>query len=619
MLENLISELARPKNQSLLEFVLPRLTSAEDVRRLLQSIKNPEQLQSVFKGHAGELAEKILREDCGRLFEAAVADLLGLKVQFEISTTANNRVTGWPKIQNHRAWWEYEEALCVVISKNLHEPFLCDRFLDLLELTEWSLRQATDRTAKELGLRPRSAWGEVARVYGCLDGGSFAIPLQRMLSALREHHRFPNNGDIPNRLYLKLRERVRRDPCPDLALLCLFGFLQYRHPDIDFRIELLSKAITSGTSIVQSRAVEMIEFSASHVMTHCLEKKTEIVSLLERLLPDDGEFDMKGVMDALCAFDAVETPVSVDEAIQEVEEIFRGAEEAPVEVERFLAADGYTLQQYAAERANSWLGRILEPVFQGVYSEAYQLLDDSQKSRLLCLAAQTPNIGWSTSWILEEMLLLGRIPEAGPVYERFGSTVQKKGFSSQDAVQAFVLGIQGRATVSDKPCEYRGEDTAEHRAWDLVGQMLFWLFKLRREEASAKIEKLWERACVEAPLALADVLYRLRSAASMRYGNQTAQTVHEVLLNAAPSASLRVLELSLTSRGRLTSLFPFWRGNQDTDLVLFVVEALGRFGNSSTVNLLKSVVDDPQLGSAALAALKRIRESQRQPSESQKF
>jgi hypothetical protein len=610
-LDDLISELLRPKNQSLVEFVLPRITSSDDLRRILEQIRNPEQLDAVLEGRAGELAEKILRDDCARLFEAAVADLPFLSIGLKTLANPDNRATiSYPEVKNHRTWSDYEAMLCTVIAKHLDDPYLCSRFLELLGLTAWALRRATDIAARDLRLKRDVAWGEVVRVYGVLDGGTFALPMQRILSAVRHNYRFSSRIKPPQIFYEGLRNCVKRESCPDFALLCLLDLVQYRPvEEINFRIELLRKAAASGVFIVQVHAIQMIEFCASHVIEHCPEKKAEIIGLLESLLPGDGRLDMAGVMEALCAYDAVESPVTVEDALREVDLILHAKESGLAEQDPLVAELGYSPDQVITEQAYGWLSRIFESVSQGVYSEAYHSLADSQKSRLLCLAAQTGESRCFTTWILQEMLWLDTKSEAAPIYERFASSVETKGCSQQEAVQVFVLGILGCARVSDEPCPYKAGDTVEHRGWDLVGQMLFWLFKFGPERVIEKIENLWDRVSLETPLAAADVLYRLRSAASMMYASQDAQNAHEDLMKIAPSVTLQILEHALLNRGRLTSLFPLWPGGRDTEIVLFVIETLGRFGNQSSVELLKEVVDDPELGNAALAAIKRIREN----------
>lgn len=607
----LITELLRPKNQPLVEFVLPRITSSDDLHSVLRQVRNPGQLDAAFEGRAGELVQRIVKDDCARLFKAAIADLSNLTVGLKASPNFEGRlIISNPRVQNHRTWSEYDGMLCGVIARHLDDPILCRRFLELLGLTERALRRATDMAARESRLKPDSAWGEVVRVYGVLDGGTFALPVQRMLSALRARYRFSSQDKPPEVLYEDLCRAADSEPCPNLALLCLLELIERRPiEEIDFRVELLRKAARSGIYIICVRAIEMIQFCTSHVCNNCPEKKAEIVALLESMLPSEGKADVAGVIEALCRYDAIESPVTVEDALDEVRTLLSAENGGLLEQDPLVTELGYSPDQVITEQAYGCLSRIFEEVFQGVYWEAYRSLSDSDRMRLLCLAAKTAEVRCFTTWILQEMLALETKPEALPIYKHFASSIETNSSSPQEATQAFVLGIRGWAQVSEGPCHLRSGDSPDHQAWDLVGQMLFWLFKLSPEMATPKIEWLLQKLSLQAPLAAADVLLRLRDAASEIYSRQDAQNAYKDLMDIAPSMTRRILESALRNRGSLTSLFPLWPAGRDTEIVRFAIEVLGRFGDEPTIALLKMVVDDHELGNATLDAIKQIRES----------
>jgi hypothetical protein len=64
----------------------------------------------------------------------------------------------------------------------------------------------------------------------------------------------------------------------------------------------------------------------------------------------------------------------------------------------------------------------------------------------------------------------------------------------------------------------------------------------------------------------------------------------------------------LKNRTSLTSIFR-WGGNRDEALIKFIIDALGRIGDDSTIPLLSEVSDDPRLGADSIAAIRKIRGS----------
>jgi len=93
------------------------------------------------------------------------------------------------------------------------------------------------------------------------------------------------------------------------------------------------------------------------------------------------------------------------------------------------------------------------------------------------------------------------------------------------------------------------------------------------------------------------------------YARQDVQNAHLDLMRIAPGLTRRLLESARARRGSLTSLFPVWPEGRDTEIVHFVIDTLGRFGDVGTIELLKGMVDDPVLANRALGAIKKIRSS----------
>jgi hypothetical protein len=118
------------------------------------------------------------------------------------------------------------------------------------------------------------------------------------------------------------------------------------------------------------------------------------------------------------------------------------------------------------------------------------------------------------------------------------------------------------------------------------------------------LEKLWG----DVGLAAIDVLYAVQNGLSLFYA---ADSDELNLPRLYPTAVKRLLEHGLKHRHSLTSVFSCFsrlRDRKET-LALFIIKELGRIGNEATIPMLHEISDDPRLGTEAVVAIRRIRES----------
>jgi hypothetical protein len=157
----------------------------------------------------------------------------------------------------------------------------------------------------------------------------------------------------------------------------------------------------------------------------------------------------------------------------------------------------------------------------------------------------------------------------------------------------------------DEPPAYAGPNTPDHSAWGITGDIIFRQFQ-REQPTRAKselFESLWSQLLAEGPLAAADVLYMLAHATPVSY----SEHAHACDLVANFPRQVRpLLEHSLKNAASLTSVFG-WGGSRNQSVFRFVVMSLGRVGNEDSIQLLRELSDDPQMGSLAVAAIKSIR------------
>jgi hypothetical protein len=211
-----------------------------------------------------------------------------------------------------------------VLADSIDDEYFCGRFLTLLDLTEQTLKQATEKEAQRLVVSKRAAWDKVIHGYGILDRGELQLPLQRIMSAIRIRSWFPSCAEPPLHLYSGLVEHARNTTPSDFAVALLLELMKQSEPtDVDLRVKLLEIAARRRLSTLWVQAVQMIQSCTAYVMEKRPDAKDRIVNVLEEMLRTVS-VDWMGIMETLSAFGAMEPPVSFENACEEFRKIARG-------------------------------------------------------------------------------------------------------------------------------------------------------------------------------------------------------------------------------------------------------------------------------------------------------
>jgi hypothetical protein len=348
-------------------------------------------------------------------------------------------------------------------------------------------------------------------------------------------------------------------------------------------------------------ALELLQ-SLSHAIRQVCPEKLSTVREMLAAFETKGPWENTVWLETLAAYDGLELEVTADDALAEMRGLI-----APDAEDRAIDSatlSGVTPRQFLGALAQGALGRIFEDVFQGAYFEAYFLLSADEKHRILCLAGEAET-GFLTDWILGELLSHDG-PTALPVYARFAAGIDTTNPFQQDAVACFAMAIVGYARWSETPPAYSKGDSLAHRAWHLVGEILFWRARGGRSTASDRqVKTLWQRFEGSVLLAAADVLFRLR-----RTGYRPRGVGYEAtdLVRDFPTEIRPIFQACLDRRDSLPSIFPTFAGS-NRDVIRFLITTLGEMPDSSSVPLLRELVEDPDFGSDAIAALEAIQQA----------
>lgn len=595
-LDQLIIELAKPRNQSLVQFLLPRYKEAGSVRALFRSVLQPVTLREGLLGQCGELARQTLLADCSELFGAAASDVTGVTLNYGDEKPVSGKLSFlW--LSSPRQWTPYEVLLCDVVAMSLDDRDVQNGFLELLDLTQWALRNKAKKAANQSGVPFNNIWAFIVGQLGMIT--SQQLPFLRIVANHRQGlmHAY---RQVSFALRDELLTRINRDATDYFSLAILLDGLTYCGLDgsqIDPRVYIHVAGLAWQSRIYHLRlnVLHLLHSIRHYLQGEEHQEKLEAFRDFLGSLRTGNIFLSSSLVETQVAYGAAKIVVSVEEIVHDMKSVIA---ESSVRSEQNVALD-------PSGRAYTLLSNIFEEIYQGAYDEAYESLSCDDKVALLSLAAQAQR-GFTTGWILTALLRLGKECSL-PIFQKYASCVEDDSMSPQESAGAYALGVAGCAQFMDEAPEYTGPETAEHRAWHLGGQILFWLQHNKRSNSldADRVDRLWLRLTIEAPLAAADALYGIHSGVFLMDSEQRRDFD---LAAQCPDAAKALFEYSLKNRASLTSMFR--RGaSRDESLMKFLIEALGRIGDRGTIPVLKEVSDDPQLGALAIAAIHKIRKS----------
>ena|SRR5215469_5296256 len=150
-------------------------------------------------------------------------------------------------------------------------------------------------------------------------------------------------------------------------------------------------------------------------------------------------------------------------------------------------------------------------------------------------------------------------------------------------------------------------DVDQH-AWRLVGTLLFTIESLTSGNSLQSQEtsqsQILDQIFEEVPFAIADVLYQIHHA-SLIWGTQSPSLKKFDLARLFPKEFREIADHSLRNKEHLTSVFSTFEFGKG-DRARFLIQTLGRVGDENNLELLRSLIDDPDLGNDALRAIRSI-------------
>jgi len=602
---DLVREMKRPRNWSLLELILPQHTDPTEIDQLLNCAENGAVLSAAFRGQCGQTAQHLVRNHCYALLDNA--SKAENQITFECQTFQDdNGKTRFASIsESHkRSWTKYGRLLCEVIAENLDEPVLQERSLRMFDQSEAHIFDAARAAVKRAGFRASLADEEVVRQYG--SGLQYQDPpffCTAILAAIRNSYTFSKRPRKKLPILEQLLSRVREGTLKYFSLAVLLDSERYVPDEIglDVKIELAQAAWDTGIYHLRLAGTDLIHSMHREAEQEGPQRLEQIRAVLEGF-ETNNMFVNSLRMEVLATYEGFEPPVSAEAALDEIRSIIAIDHPSSLEDLELLELQEQSWEQFRRDRAYGALGRIFEDIFQGSYSEAYWQLSAPEKAKILSLAAMASRPGFHTDWILIELLKNGDA-NALPVFRHFASQLDSDTSVPQDMIGAFIAGVRGSARWSETPPVYSDTSSKDHLAWAAVGEILFWTLRASgSQDSRSRIADLWKILQRECAMALPDILHNLQHS-QWRFDEESPP----IDLVEIFSGQVRpILHEAIPNRRVLTSIFRHG-GSFDSCVFQNVISDLGRIGNADSINALNEILEDSEWGRFAVAAVHAIR------------
>ena len=592
----LVAELGKPRNQRLIELILPWLSDEDRIGQVLAASTDSALLSRVLAGRCGPPARASLVRDIAALFDMATRDVANLTCKCHlVQLDDGRRRLDGVSLEGTRSWGSYCGRLCLLIAYHLDHPVITASFLKLLEATESALRQVSEQAAKDHRLNPRVVWAELVRTYGgVLESSSMQLPCSAILAKLRlplMDRKYPDVSPI----WQPLLDRAATIPGSHFALLALFEHRQRSTAfDLETILDLVRRGWESEIYILKVKALEFLDSLRPELSDGAALLIRDMLQTFET----NDILESTFLLETLTAYGGLKPPVTSADALSEMRATIAPNARTDSTVVEAAQAIGTDARAFLAGRANGCLGRMFEPVFQGAYDVAYEALSRHEKSAILALALECPDCHFHSAWLLRELLEQGS-NEVLPTYQQYAAAIDSDSSSAQESTTAFLLAMQGCAHFMEEPPAYTGGETPPHRAWAMMGKIFFWTYR-KNDVARA----LWSQFDAPTRLAAADVLYNVAHC-SWHLG-ASRQPVDLVALY--PNEVRALVADCLRERESLPTVFNYG-GSRDRNVLSYLIDVLGRVGNETSARFLQSLIDDVELGKYAITAIHSIRKA----------
>ncbi|WP_420619095.1 hypothetical protein [Candidatus Poriferisocius sp.] len=321
--------------------------------------------------------------------------------------------------------------------------------------------------------------------------------------------------------------------------------------------------------------------------------RSEIIDVL-RSIETSNLFLQSSLLEALAEFDEIESETTVKQLQAHIRQTISG----PKDMENCRAAGSIVAMQYETQE------------LVGPYCEAIDELTDTEKARLFTMAARGSE---PDSWLLDSTLeqLTALVPTgeadldnaAKNVFSAYLDGPPEDASMLQEASAACRAAIRGWAQFESEIPPGPVDPTPAQRSWRLIARLLLCC---ERDEAAVDADGIWDALLSEPGQAVAALAHI--DSADKRYlwdrQNQAPYRRRDLpqMAEDHPDSMRHLFEWALDNLADIPT-HPFFH---DNGALNFTIRMLGLVGDETTAEYLRIYTLDPEVGSAAVHAIRQI-------------
>ena len=579
------ADLSRAQNRHLAEFTVAMIPDENAVRSCLHALSDAALLKHSLMGLMGNIPRQVLHKDGLSLIQAALKALSVVQFNAPVPFKWDKPIT----ISEDYEWSQYELALMRAMGRALHEGIFLEEVFQLIQRTDRTSGMCLPENGPEdLPSERRSHLFQYLYIFECVKWPTAPI-------LVHCHNDFSDTDEAVIDKVLALNDSVPELTPGQLYLTSLFlrqhGALQAKCMEklLDKLPELFRSCWGTRIYHLQLEALQLLQSYASVLEGQGRAKIENILtSLNSRHLGISSQ-----LVETMSRYNLVESPVSSLDAEKEIAEIL-----------------GSPNDQFSQERAYRIVSCQFEDVFQDTYYTAIQELEVADRIRLLTMAALgAASYSYWLDWLLEE-LVKANDPYALPAFEKWATEIDAVGTFIQGSVAAFVLGRIGCAKFMDYPPSLKDIHSDDHRAWQIYGDIIFWIHKagLSEWDMQSRCAPLWHVLQTDLRFEAVDPIMRFGQSQKMQGDGVIAINRW---LTSFKEPVLQILEYGLVHRTELSTLFQRPLNHIQKDLTAFIIKELGEIGTSETIKILEPLIDSDDFGISAVQAIRRLKQAPR--------
>ncbi len=580
--DSLSSALNHAASDEIRSLVLQSIEETDTVRDLIVNTATLwPLLREAGRGVHGPAAQEAVTEEARRLVDEAIGALASTEVAVEpveVQEESAAEETGKPvqrfrvEIRQCTQWTEYERGIFTTLGWLASEVPFCAEAARLLRESDAFLAREADR----LKIRAAAVLGQA---YSPM---SIRLPACEVASArtfsIGDHD---VDGEGPAaQFWTEPGELCAGELLLGCTLLRGVKGEDAREQLAECVPALLSASCRSGVYHLRLEALRMTEGFAP---AQSRDVRDRIVDVLNEF-PSNNIFLNSAIVEALCAYGALESPYDADTVANDITEILARPSDPD-----------------ARERAHGILAGQFEEVISAAVTEALERFGPKDRTMLNAMAALgAPSYAHDGGWYVRELIGASDYRDSELVAEAVAKWAQPpKGDEADLAgrVGGFVAAHVAQARLHLAANSIAASEGSDDALWACWGLLIRHASVADVGSDTAPVQEAWDQLQRFATRAVPQLVWIEQRSGMWGFGENRVR-----LLDVFRSEVKHFLETGLRGMPLQSPVHAAFDRHDESAAVAL----LGTVGDAASRRLLTELVDVPEIGSAAVAAIRAI-------------